>query len=336
MKRRPFLAIASLLLAAGAWDLRPQSSAEFLFAARRTEVGEVIDATTLATVARVRFPFLVERWSSTADGLRLEVMGHAAGAPCCQRYLLDPATLRLEVAVSTTDRNNFGGCLTSPDGRWCFQMKSFQGPALKTVDRRDPANVHVLTPPGLPPENPEGNWAATGTWSGSHFYLYVSRPNDPGFVWTVDPGDEALGAGVRVQPFGEAPGCRERLPVSKSMVVAAGKIFLYEPFGGKTDRTGMCPAVSGGAWALEPASGSIADPIAADFRFNRLIAGSSGATLYGVVPGTANWAGPVQLIRLNAQDGTVLAARIFEPGVLQIAAGPLAAVPSGEVAARLR
>ena len=327
--------IVCLVMLAGAPDLWSQGSREFIFAARRTGTGEVVDAITLETVARVHFDFRVERLSASADGSRLDVAGYGAGAPCCKHYTLDPATLRLEEEVPSSERSDYGPCLVSPDGRWCYRLKSFRGPALKAVDLRDSGTARVLIPPGLPEENSEGNWSATGVWSRARFYLYVQRPNDPGLFWTVLPGAEALGAGIGVAPFSEVAGCRERLPVAKSLVGAASNIFLYEPFGSKADRTGTCEmALPGGAWMLDTRTGRLTNQTASEFHFNKLISDRSGSTLYGVVLGEAGWDGPVQLVRLDERDGKVLQTRTFEPGILQIAIGPLAKSPVGDVSAR--
>ena len=327
--------IVCLLMLRGASDLWSQGPTEFLFAARRSGIAEVVDAVTLDTVARVHFGFQVERLSANADGSRLEVAGYAAGAPCCKHYTLDLATLKLEEEVPSSESSGYGACLVSPDGGWCFRLKSFRGPALKVVDLREPEAARVLIPPDLPEENSEGNWSATGVWSGARFYLYVQRPNDPGLLWTVLPGTQVLGTGTEVAPFSEALGCRARLPVSKSLVAAAGNIFLYEPFGSKADRAGTCGmALPGGAWMLDTDTGRLTNQVAALFHFNSLIPDPYGSTLYGVALGKADWNGPVQVVRLDGRDGTVLQTRTFEPGVLQIAIGLLAKVPAGDVSAR--
>jgi hypothetical protein len=325
--------IVFLVLLTGASDLWSQGSSEFIFAAHRTGTGEVVDPITLETVARVHFDFRVERLSAGADGSGLNVAGYGEGAGCCKHYTLDQATLRLKEEVSSSERTDYGSCLVSPDGRWCYRLKSFRGPALKAVDLGDSGTARVLIPAGLPEENSEGNWSATGVWSGARFYLYVQRPNDPGLFWTVLPGAETLGAGLGVASFSEVAGCRERLPVTRSLVAAAGNIFLYEPFGNTTDRA--CErALPGGAWMLDTTTGRLTNQIASEFHFNKLISDRSGSTLYGVVLGEAGWNGPVQLVRLDERDGKVLQARTFEPGVLQIAIGALAKSPVGNMSAR--
>jgi hypothetical protein len=334
--RRLISAMVWLLALAGVSELHAQASGEFLFAARRTNTAEIIDAVTLETVARIHFDFLVERLSASADGSRLEVAGYVPGESCCKHYRLELATGELEAEPPSRERSDYGDCLVSPDGRWCFRLKSFRGPALRADELREAGTSRVLTPPGLPPENATGNWFATGVWAGAQFYLYVERSDDPGLLWTVLPGTERLGAGMPVGAFGEVPGCRQRLPVVKNLLAAAGRVFLYEPFGGKSDRTGVCgEAVPGGAWRLDTTTGRTTEPIALGYRFSKMIADGSGSKLYGVVPGRADWGGPVQLVEMQI-DGSVTRTRSFDPGVLQIAIGSLAKAPVSDVAARGR
>ncbi len=226
---------------------------------------------------------------------------------------------------------NFGNPQISPDGRWRFEMRSFRGPALKTFDLATGA-AQELIPPALPlsEENCGGNWSAQGIWSGDRFYFYVKCPAHPGFMWTILPGATQLGVGTAVAPFGEVPGCRQRLPLERALVAAAGKLFLYEEFGGKGDRTRMCHVTPpGGAWMVDTGTGRVSRQIAAGFHFNRLISNQSGSTLYGVDPG-ARW-GTVQLVALDGQNYDVIHSRNFDPGPLQIAIGPLREVPAGDV-----
>ncbi len=329
--KRLFQAIAGLLILTGASNSRAQDSGNFILAARRTGVAELIDPATLETVARIHFDFHVERLFVGSDGSELYVDGYGAGG-CCEHYTLDLSTLKLNEAGSN-EENGFGNSLRSPDGRWRVELKSFRGPALKMFDLETGA-VQELTPAALPLSEEEcgGNWAAGGTWSGGHFYFYVACPNHPGFLWTVSPGATELGAGVPVAPFGEAPDCQERLPLDKMLVAAGETLLLHEPFGSKADRTPGCQTrLPGGAWMLDPATGRLTRQIAAGFHFNVLIPDSSGSTLYGVDPGNGNWGGPVKLVALNVRDNEVMKSRVLDPGVLQISIGQLRQVPKGDV-----
>ena len=335
--KRLLPALFFLSFLTGATNLRAQTSHDFVFVARRSGTGEVLDATTLATVARIQFDFHLERLSASADGSNLQVQGYASGAGCCQHYVFDPASSKLEKDTPFREgRDGFGPCLVSPDGRWCFQLKSFQGPALKMVDRGDPASARQLIPPDLPPENNSGNWYAQGAWSGGRFYLYVSRPDDPGRLWAVLPGAESLGAGIPVAPFNEDAGCGQRLPVAKHFVAAGGNFFLFESFGNRNkDTRPSCSGLPGGAWMVDPATGRLTAHVAPEFHFSSLVAGSSGAALYGAaLAGSGSMGETGQVVRCDARDGKVTNSRYLGPGeVLIISAGRLAGPLSGDLTA---
>jgi hypothetical protein len=297
---------------------------------------EVLDALTLQTVGQLHFDLRVEKLFANPDGTELYVDGYGSG-PCCQHFTLDPATLILAEIPAPADagrsRDSFGDAQTSPDGRWRFELKSFRGPALRTIDLLTGARTD-LAPSALPltEEACGGNWYAQGAWSGDRFYFYVACPNHPGFLWTVSPGAHELGAEMPVAPFASNSGCRSSLPVVKTLASLAGKLFLYESFGSKSDRTGGCPnALPGGAWILDPATGQLSGAIATGIHFNRLAANRSGSMLYGVDPGDAGWGGPVRLVALDGQSYRVVESRTFAAGVLQISVSALRGLPSGDV-----
>lgn len=331
-----FPALFFLSFLTGAPNLRSQPSGDLVFVARRSGIAEVLDSATLGTVARIHFDFHVERLSASADGSKVQVEGYASGAGCCRHYTFDPATSKLENDVlSRQGGDGFGSCLVSPDGRWCFQLKSFQGPVLQMVDRADPRSARQLMPPNLPPQDSSGNWYVQGAWSGGRFYLYVSRPDDPGLLWVVSPGAESLGAGLAVAPSNEVPGCGPRLPVAKNLVMSGGRLFLFESFGNRNKSSRPCPGLPGGAWMVDPATGRLAAHIAPEFHFSSLIADPSGAVLYGAALGGSDSMGePEQLVRLNALDGKVTNSRVLGPGEsLTIAAGRLNRPLAGDVTA---
>ena len=317
---------AVLLLSAICACLRAQDMREVILAARRTAVVELIDASTLETFTRLHFDFRIERSRPSADGTQLLVDGYIDDRGCCQHYELDLASLKLS---ELNIRNYPIFSFASPDGRWRYDIRNFRGATLTTVNLKTKEAVELV--PGLPAESSEGNWAGTGTWSGDRFYYYVGRPNHPGFLWTVLPGDRELGTPVAVDPFGETPGCRWHLAIAKSLVAAAERVFIYEPFGNKVDRFRCNASVPGGAWNLDPETGRVTGYIAPEFHFHMLLSSESGATLYGVDPGTTNWKGPVRLVSLDSRDGTIFKTRNFDSGVLQIAVGRLRNTPTGEV-----
>ena len=334
--RHRFAIIAFFLLLCSKPELRSQNPGEFVLLARRTGVVEVLNALTLQPVGLLHFDLHVEKLSANANGAVLYVDGYDSG-PCCRHFTLDLKSLVLTEIPTAADANRardfFGNPQTSPDGRWRFELKSFPEPALRTINLSTGARMD-LAPSAvtLTEAACRGNSYAQGVWSGDQFYFYVACPNHPGFLWTVSPGAHELGAAIPVAPFAENSACRSWLPVVKTLVSAAGKLFLYEPFGSKSDRTHGCPAaLPGGVWILDPPTGQLSGPIAPDVHFNRLVANHSGSMLYGVDPGDAEWRGPVRLVALDSQDYRVVESRTFAAGVLQISVGTLRELPRGDV-----
>jgi hypothetical protein len=334
--RRRFSIIGFCVVVWGAPELRSQAAGEFVLAARRTGTVEILDAVTLQTVRQLHFGFNVEKLSASPDGRALYVDGYGPDS-CCRHFSLDLATLTLTEIPAPPDASGsddfFGNPQTSPDRRWRFELKSFRGPALRMIDLASGARID-LAPPALPLSEEEcgGNWYAQGVWSGDHVYFYVTCPHHAGFLWAVSPDSPELGAGVPVAPFTVDSACRSSLPVEKTLAAAAGKLFLYEPFGGKSDRTGGCTGtLAGGAWILDPATGELSGPIAPAVHFNRLAANRSGSMLYVVDPGDGAWGGPVRLVTIDSQTYRVVQSRTFDPGVLQISLGVLRGLPAGDV-----
>ena len=318
-----FPAVLLLIVLTTSVRLWAQDTREVILAARRTPVVEVIDASTLDSIARLHFDFRVERVRPSADGRELAIDGYKQDGGCCRHYVLDLASMKLS---ERNIRDYPIVYLPSPDGHWRFDLRSFRGPSLTTVNL-DTKETLELHPAGLPPENPRGNWAATGTWAGHRFYFYVARPDHPGFLWTVLPGDRKLGEAVAVEPFGEMPDCRQM----KELVAAGTRLFVYGLFGDKGDTLACHTQLPGGAWRLDPATGRLTGYLAPEFRFFSLLSNQSGSALYGIDPGSPNWSGPVRLVSLDARDGTTLKTRSFDPGVLQIAVGQVGAVPTDDV-----
>jgi hypothetical protein len=244
--RHRFSIIGFCLVLWSASELRSQTPGEFVLVARRTGAVEILNAVTLQTVGQLHFDLHVEKLSASPDGTALYVDGYGRG-PCCRHFALDLATAILTEIGALPDasrsRDSFGNTQISPNGRWRFELKSFRGPALRTIDLSSGAVVD-LAPSALPltEEACGGNWYAQGAWSGDRFYFYVACPNHPGFLWTVSPGAHELGAGIPVASFAVNSACRSSLPVVKTLAAAAGKLFLYESFGSKSDRTSGCTA----------------------------------------------------------------------------------------------
>ena len=362
MRRLP-QAVICLLVLLGFSEISAHDAKFFILAARRTGVVELIDPETLATAARIHFDLApgnsgLNGVSASADGSTLYVQGAVPPNPsCCGLYTVDLATMK---TVATTLEEKYskpsplifsdglvyfaakllpGGpthdftiasrnarFLLSPDGRWLFGIRSFRGPALETFDLKNGSAFRELTPPG--PADNSGTNGADGVWSGDHFYFYAANGTKGGRLWTVSPGAEQLGPGVEVAEFGDVPGCRERAPVVKAIAAAGANLFVYEPFGGKSDRTHGCVTlVPGGAWIVDAATGKLTRQIAPEFHLSRLIADRSGRELYGL----AENGGPAQLVRIDARDGTVLKSRNLDPGIYTLSTAALRLPPAGDV-----
>jgi hypothetical protein len=343
-------AIAILLLSSA---LAAQDSRNMILAASQTGVVELIDPSTLNTVARIHFNLPLNGISAGADGSSLFVEGPIPGQPqgCCALYQVDLGTLQVTVAASVPGSRSRAGFVASgsvvypaaaltpnsipremnneglhlsPGNRWLFGVRSFRGPALDVYDLALGQLVRQLTPDGL-----EGNWWPAGTWSGDRFYLYAANDQGFGRIWSVSPETSQLSAGVPVAPVGRVAGCSDQS--SKALASTAGKLFLYEQFGFKADRRDRCPGVPGGAWMVDPATGQLTRQIAPDLYFSALLAGPAGSGLYGLSAGSANWQSLTQLVRIDPASGSVLQSRPLDPGFWRVALAPLRTVPTGDI-----
>ena len=327
-------AIICLFLTAAPLALRSQSQGDYILIARRSPVAELVDAATLQTVTRIHFDFLAERISGMPGSPAVKVDGYQKGGSCCKHYLLNLATQQL---TEDPPLNSPGYALVSPDGLWRYELRSFRGPALEAFNLKDHGPSRRLIPPGLPPEDQSGNWYASGTWSADRFYLYIQRPDHPGFLWTVLPGTESLGAGVAVSAFNEVPNCFRPMPATRGILASGDNLILYEPFGNRLASSRHCEGIPGGAWFVDPSTGRLTKQIAPEFHFASLIPDDLQPVLYATaLAGKDSIGEPEQLLRLNAQDGAVMKSRVMGPGEsLVISASRLTGVPSGDITVKV-
>jgi len=330
---------------------RGQDAKTMILAASRAGVVELIDPATLETVGRIHFDLPrssagLNGVSASADGSTFYVEGPDASlhGGCCELYSVDLATMRTAVAASfsgTRSRNAFvtSGSITyagtdiessgdrwhlSPDRRWLFGVRNFRGPVLDVYDAAERRIVRQLVPEG---QNGAG-WA-TGAWAGKNFYFFVGDNTGPGRLWTVSQEASKLDAGVPVEVFGGLAGCRQ--PASVDIVSVGARVFLYETFGHKLDRSDECGSVPGGAWLIDPAAGNLSHQIAPDLHFFTLQPNPEGTALYGLAPGDSSWSTPVPLVRINVAEGRISHSRRLDAGVWHIALAPLWVVPHGDV-----
>jgi len=121
----------------------------------------------------------------------------------------------------------------------------------------------------------------------------------------------------------------------RNMLGAAGRLFLYEPFGTKLDRRDSCATeIPGGLRSVDPLTGGMLARFAPDVHFASLISSADGTELYGIDVRDTSWTS-VGLVRLNAITGEVLASRNLPSDVwfIDFATVPIGLAPSGPVEA---
>jgi len=161
-------------------------------------------------------------------------------------------------------------------------------------------------------------------------FLYYARKEDgsDARLWSLSADATELGEGVSVEQFANVPGCSSL--GGAGLVAAAGNIFLYEPFGWKLDRRTECSGVPGGAWLLDPKSGSLLRQIAPDSYFSVVVADRDRGELYGLSVGDSDWLNGIELVRINARDGSILRSRALESDFWSIALGSLRSIATGD------
>jgi len=83
---------------------------------------------------------------------------------------------------------------------------------------------------------------------------------------------------------------------------------------------------------VDPDSGRLLDHVAPDLYFSELVADREKGELYGISVGDPGWNG-VKLVRMEAQDGTILQSRVLESDFWGIAFAPLPGVLAADVRA---
>ena len=339
------LIIATALLTCSV--VSAQDTKQFVLAANRAGVVELLDPSSLQTLSRIHIdlpPHSVglNGVSANADGSMIYVEGPIADEPngCCSLYSIDLATLRMNQAALIGGRDSgirrdsgIKGMSNdrlhrSPDGHWLFGVSNFRGPALNVYDLVQGSIVRQLMPTGL-----EGDWFASGAWSGDHFYFYVSKEDGSSArLWMVSPSTTDLGEGVAVDPIAHAPGCSPHSFALEDIVATRNNLFVYERFGFLGDRrVGCSNLIAGGAWQINSSNGQSLHPVALDLHFSVLIPDREEPVLYGLSSGGPNWEFPVKLVRIDARDGQVLQSRTLDTDRWNISIAGLRLAPEGDV-----
>jgi hypothetical protein len=338
------LLITAVLLACS--PVTAQDTEQFILAARRSGVIELIEPASLNTLGRIHVDFplgdvVLNEVSASANGSTIYVEGPIAGnsgGGCCSLYSIDLPTLRIEetasIAASPFPRSEQLKIMRndrvhrSPDGHWLFGVKSFPSPALDVYDAVQGIFVRQLVPAGL-----EGDWHPTGTWSGDRFYLYASKGDGSAArLWIVSPDTTDLGAGVAVEPFVHPSGCNASSFASEQIAASGNALFIYEAFGFILDRRAGCPnLIPGGAWEIDPSNGRLLRQITPELHFSALVSDKVEPVLYGLSNGGQEWKDPVQLVSIDARDGKVLQLRTLDRDFWHISIAALRKAPRGDV-----
>jgi hypothetical protein len=180
----------------------------------------------------------------------------------------------------------------SPDGRWLFGARQFPMAALDLFDLAAQKLVRSFPVPEAA--------LLHGVWVGAQYYAIA--PGLPGAmrVWPVNPEAESLGAPKLMRVPGA--GCSDSDDFD--LVAAADRIALFHRFGTKA-----APECSAAGYVLLDGSAATASPrFAPNERFESLVAGPDGKTLYGVAQPDPPAKG-MQLLKIDAASGNTLTSR---------------------------
>jgi hypothetical protein len=320
-----------------------QETKQFVLAANRGGVVELLDPVSLQTFSRIHIDLPpnsvgLNEVSASADGSMIYVEGPMADDPtgCCSLYSIDLATLRMNLAAPLAGRSaEFKGMSNdrlqrSPDGHWLFGVRNFGGPALDVYDLVQGKIVRQLMPAGL-----DGDWVARGDWSGDHFYFYVSKHDGSSArMWVVSPATIELGEGIVVGAVAQSPGCPPNSYVPENIAASGNNLFIYEAFGFIGDRRAGCSnLMQGGAWLIDSSNGRLLHHAAPELHFSVLLSGGGEPVLFGFSNGGPNWEFPVKLVRMDARDGQVLQTRTLDTDRWNISIASLRLAPTGDVQA---
>jgi len=308
---RLILASAALLACSviHAQDLRT-----YLLAARRSGAIEIIDPASLSTIGRIHFDLPpksvgLNGVSASADGATLYVEGPIPKTNgCCLLYAVDLATFETKEVADIPGTASRAAFVTS-DGI------TYPAAALR----------------GKAPRFSGKDWWPKGIWMDDRFLYYDAKADgSSGRLRSISPNG-TLSADVSVEPFAKVPGCSSYMETG--LAGAADNVFLYEMFGWIGDCRTSCSGVPGGAWIVDPDGGRLLDHVAPDLYFSELVVDPERGELYGISVYDPNWRGGVELVRMDAQDGTIPQSRVLESDFWRIASAPLRSVPQADVRA---
>jgi hypothetical protein len=82
-----------------------------------------------------------------------------------------------------------------------------------------------------------------------------------------------------------------------------------------------------------PSDGRLLVHLATDYYFSELVADRENGELYGISLRDPIWGRGIELVRMDARDGTILQSRVLESDYWRIAFAPLRTVPAADVRA---
>jgi hypothetical protein len=332
-----------------------------LLAAHRAGRVEVLDPDTLQSIGSIKVLPVADGIATGLDGIIFLREGLAPDFQgCCALYALDLKTRYMtrlldpvgDIVVSpdglhlVTQRGNVGieafdgrtlrreptiprsvapgvyDLRFSADGRLLFGASNFPKPTLDIFDFGERKLVRRFT---LPEE-----LTINGVWVGNVYYLYGYHDSDHE-LWRVKADNSGLETPVKIILPDVGPG---REPYGQALPDAGGRLFLFDPFGGKFDSLDARREEPGGVFSVDPQNGRILAHLASSLHFAELISSKDGKELYGIDVRDPSWTS-VGLVRLNASTGGVLAARDLESDVwfIDLAIVPSELVPRGPVEA---
>ncbi len=348
------LAWASALLALSAFAA--DDGANVILTTRRAGRVEIFDAGTLQPLGTIGVDPLAESVTPSPDGRTLFIAQAMRSIPnsCCALFALNLESREMcflrEPAMSATpspdgrklffqrgntgidvlDAKSFAPLPTikgpgvyrlhpSPDGRWLMGTTTWKGPAVDIFDLARNAMVRRI---GVPLE------VSMGLWSGNRFLLY-GFDGRQGLLWSLTPDSTTLSPPVKVALPDLAGNCQ---PPALTLSAGGDHLFLYELFGGKSDRRAQCGAqIPGGVFEIDPSTGAVLSHIAPSLYFGRLAVSADGAHLYGIAI-SGGWTG-IRLVELERKSGQVVAEEALDDDVWNIATAriPAALLPRGYI-----
>jgi hypothetical protein len=233
----------------------------------------------------------------------------------------DVHTLQREAAIPRSVAPGVYSLRFSPDGSLLFGVSNFTH-ALDIFDFDQRKLVQRFSV--------SQDLNVLGTWLGDVYYLYGYRRGS-GQLWRVKSDNSALDGPVNVEVHDLSSDCVSQ---DRGMVGAGGQLFLFELFGAKGDRRDCARDVRGGLLSVDTQTGKILARLAPEVHFASLIPSADGKELYGIDVKDTTWSS-VELVRLNAITGEVLAKRNLKPDVwfIDLATVPRDLVPAGPVEA---